>query len=82
MTSFAIVDGGVDGVQESDGAAVLTAPLGPEFPGGLLVVQDGDNTPEVLDAEGEPRAITNFKYLRCDEVAQAAGLRGGGGAAP
>lgn len=61
----------------ADGAAVLTAPLGPDFPGGLLVCRTA-TTPEVLDGEGEPRAATNVKYLRWDEAAEAAGLRDAG----
>ena len=60
--SFRIGDGGVDGVQESDGAQAVTAPL-PGFPGGLLVTHDGANTP----APGK-RESTNFKFTRFDEV--------------
>jgi 3-phytase len=60
---FAVVDGrATDGAQECDGAAVVSMQL-PGFPGGLLVVHDGDNTPQVLDDEGEPRDNTNFKLL-------------------
>lgn len=70
--SFALVDTTtVDGVQESDGAAVINVPLGREFPQGLLVTQDGDNTPEVLDNQGEPRAITNFKFTPWESIAKA-----------
>jgi len=36
-------DGGA--VQETDGIEVLAAPLGPAFPGGVMVVQDGKNAP-------------------------------------
>jgi hypothetical protein len=38
-----------DGVQHSDGAAVTTTPLGREYPRGLLVVHDGENTPVTPD---------------------------------
>ncbi|WP_199328452.1 phytase [Anabaena azotica] len=70
--SFALVDSAtVDGVQESDGAAVINVPLGREFPQGLLVTQDGDNTPQVLDVQGEPRANTNFKFTPWQSVAKA-----------
>lgn len=72
--SFAIADNrrrGVDGAQECDGAAVLNVPLGPAFPLGLLVTQDGANTPDVLDAEGEARDNTNFKFTPWQRVAQA-----------
>ncbi|WBB78874.1 phytase [Micromonospora sp. WMMD882] len=59
---FAVVDGPVDGAQECDGAAVVSTPL-PGYPGGLLVVHDGQNTPTVPDGDGEPRPATNVKFL-------------------
>jgi 3-phytase len=64
--SFEITDGnGIDGVQDSDGAAVLNVPLGPTFPRGLLVTHDGDDeNPTGEDA-------TNFKLTRWDAVAGA-----------
>lgn len=62
----------IDGVQESDGAAVVNEPFGPDFPNGLLVVQDGANTPETPGADGEPRDDTNFKLLEWDRFANAA----------
>ena len=37
--SFRIVDGEVDGTQETDGIDVTTTPLSPGFPGGLFVAQ-------------------------------------------
>lgn len=40
------VDGGVDGAQETDGLEVTSAAIGPDFPAGLLVVQDGFNDPK------------------------------------
>ena len=52
---FAVVDGTVDGSQECDGAAVVSTPL-PGFPGGLLVVHDGQNSPST-------RTDTNFKFV-------------------
>lgn len=54
---FAVTGGRVDGVQHSDGAAVTTTPLGPSYPNGLLVLHDGENTPD------EGRVNTNFKLL-------------------
>src|SRR5882672_5614149 len=42
--TFRIVDGAVDGVNDTDGIEVTSAALGPAFPKGLLVVQDGSNT--------------------------------------
>ncbi|MFF3864304.1 phytase [Micromonospora sp. NPDC001898] len=59
---FAVVDGVVDGSQECDGAAVTSTPL-PGFPGGLLVVHDGRNTPDTPGEDGEARTDTNFKFL-------------------
>ncbi|MGI5212972.1 phytase [Plantactinospora sp. CA-290183] len=59
---FAVTDGAVDGSQECDGAAVVSTPL-PGYPGGLLVVHDGANTPGTTGPDGEPRADTNFKFL-------------------
>jgi hypothetical protein len=46
-------DGSVDGAQETDGLAVTSTSLGPNFPQGLIVVQDGFNT--------LPRGMQNFK---------------------
>jgi 3-phytase len=60
---FAVVDGpAADGAQHSDGAAVTRAAL-PGYPAGLLVVHDGENTPDVPGADGEPRPNTNFKFI-------------------
>ncbi|GAB3074737.1 phytase [Micromonospora schwarzwaldensis] len=59
---FAVVDGRVDGSQECDGAAVTATPL-PGYPGGLLVVHDGRNTPESADGDGGARPDTNFKFV-------------------
>ena len=41
---------------------------------GLVVAQDGGNTPDVLDEEGEKRDNTNFKFVRWLDVADALGL--------
>jgi 3-phytase len=60
---FAVVDGpAADGSQDCDGADVVSTQLH-GYPGGLLVVHDGDNTPEVPGEDGEPRPNTNFKFL-------------------
>lgn len=60
---FAVVAGErTDGAQHCDGAAVTEVPL-PGYPGGLLVVHDGENTPDVPDADGEPRPNTNVKFV-------------------
>ena len=43
---FRIGDGAIDGVQETDGLELMVGHFGPNYPGGLLVTQDGDNSPE------------------------------------
>ena len=63
LKHFAVVDGpNADGSQDCDGAETVSTPL-PGYPNGLLVVQDGDNTPVELDGDGEARVNTNFKLL-------------------
>ncbi|MCC9704903.1 phytase [Streptomyces sp. MNU76] len=64
----------LDGVQECDGAAVLNAPLGSRYPRGLLVVQDGHETPGVPDGEGGTRTATGFKFVDLGELVDAADL--------
>jgi 3-phytase len=57
VTGFQVVDGRrTDGVQHSDGAAATSVPL-PGYPRGLLVLHDGENTPD------EGRVSTDFKYV-------------------
>ena len=41
--SYAIVAGEIDGAEDTDGLDVIADPLGPRFPHGLLVAQDGSN---------------------------------------
>ncbi|WP_019891219.1 phytase [Streptomyces purpureus] len=55
--------GGPDGSEECDGAAALNQPLGPDYPRGLLVVQDGHDTPH----DGE-RGATGFKFVDLGRV--------------
>jgi 3-phytase len=59
-------DRGMDGASETDGLDVVSAPLGPQFPDGLLVVQDGRNL--------SPRERQNYKYVSWRDVAEALGL--------
>jgi len=67
---FDVVDGpAADGAQHSDGAAVVSVPLGREYPAGLLVVHDGENT----GADAGTRTSTNFKYLDWRAVAGTLG---------
>jgi 3-phytase len=57
---------GMDGVSETDGLDVSSAPLGARFPDGLLVAQDGRNL--------SPRERQNFKYVSWRDIAGALGL--------
>ncbi|MFC7335382.1 phytase [Rhodocista pekingensis] len=67
LGSFRIVAGnGVDGVQECDGAEIVSYAL-PGFPDGLMVVQDGYND-DLNGLSGEPEA-TNFKYVDWKAIA-------------
>ncbi|MEU4512492.1 phytase [Nonomuraea wenchangensis] len=54
---------GIDGVEVSDGSAVLNVPLG-DFDEGVFIAHDGVDTP----AEGD-REITNFKFTHWDDIA-------------
>ncbi|MER5356391.1 phytase [Kitasatospora sp. NPDC002551] len=56
----------LDGSEVCDGAAALNAPLGARYPNGLLVVQDGEETP----ADGD-REATGFKFVDLGEVLSA-----------
>ncbi len=53
----------LDGSEECDGAAVLSALLGHRYPNGLLVVQDGHDAP----GDGD-REATNFKFVDLADV--------------
>lgn len=57
---------GIDGASETDGLDVTSAALGPDYPDGLLVVQDGRNI-----APEEPQ---NFKLVSWRDVARALAL--------
>ena len=54
---------GIDGASETDGLDVTSAPLGPQYPRGLLVVQDGRNI-----GPSEPQ---NFKFVSWEYVERA-----------
>ncbi len=74
LGNFAIgKSGGVDSVEESDGADVINVPLGAQFPSGLLVVQDGSNEPAVVvNEDGEIENVSsNFKFVPWENVANA-----------
>jgi len=59
-------DGTADEVSGTDGIDIVSAPLGPDFPAGLLVVQDDANT--------DPTTFQNFKFVSWADVAAALGL--------
>ncbi|MGP4009530.1 phytase [Streptomyces sp. 4N124] len=59
----------LDSVEECDGAAILNAPLGSRYPRGLLVVQDGEETPGEQD-----RTATGFKFVDLGAVVDAADM--------
>ncbi len=74
LGSFVVGEsGGIDAVEESDGADVINVPLGSQFPSGLVVVQDGANEPQVVaQDDGELENIsTNFKFVPWENVANA-----------
>jgi len=58
---FRIAQGSVGSVEETDGIELDPRGFGPEFPGGLLVAQDGINE----------AGAQNFKLVRWDEVLAA-----------
>jgi len=57
---------GVDGVSETDGLDVSSANLGPAFPNGVFVIQDGRNI--------TPDERQNFKLVPWERIAAAMGL--------
>ena len=57
---------GIDGVSETDGIDVTSRPLGPKYPSGLLVVQDGVNL--------DPAEHQDFKYVSWQAIEVALGL--------
>lgn len=60
-----VASGTVDGTSETDGVEIALGDFGPEFPGGLMVAQDGDNAPHAQ----------NFKLVRWRDVEKALGRR-------
>lgn len=62
----ASADGSADAVQGTDGIDIVSAPLGPDYPAGLFVAQDDENT--------NPAALQNFKYASWADVMAALNL--------
>ncbi|MCC5641831.1 phytase [Nostoc sp. CHAB 5824] len=74
VSNFAVGNNGpIDSVQESDGADVINVPLGPNFPFGLFVTQDGSNEPVkiVSDGDEEENISSNFKLVPWENIANA-----------
>jgi 3-phytase len=74
LGNFAVgSNGAIDSVQESDGADVINVPLGPNFPYGLLVTQDGSNEPAKLvqDEDEFENINSNFKLVPWENIAHA-----------
>jgi 3-phytase len=68
LGAFTIGDGVVDGTTSTDGIDVTNLPLGPAFPHGLFVAQDGFNVQDGV------RVNQNFKYVPFERIATALGL--------
>jgi myo-inositol-hexaphosphate 3-phosphohydrolase len=58
---FRLNGGAIDGTYETDGIELALGDFGPDYPAGLFVAQDGDNTPETQ----------NFKYASWADVVRA-----------
>lgn len=61
---FRVGPGSIGGAEETDGIEVALGDMGPKYPGGLFVVQDGENSPHAQ----------NFKFVAWDDVKKALGL--------
>lgn len=63
----------IDQANASKGVDVANVALGPDFPEGVLIVQDGANDPQNAVAEGARLAnnSTNFKFVPWGSVANA-----------
>lgn len=62
LGSFEIIEGAVDGAQETDGMDITHLPIGSAYPQGIFVVQDGFNY------EGQTKVSQNFKVVNCKEI--------------
>lgn len=63
-------DGGA--VANTDGLDLVAMPVGPDYPAGLLVVQDG-----FMKKPGKPQQNQNFKLVSWDAVSRALALESG-----
>ena len=51
-------------VGDTDGLDIVSAPLGSDYPAGMLVVQDG-----IYEKPGQPKRTQNFKYVSWQKIA-------------
>lgn len=65
----------IDGSEETDGIASSALPMGPAFPHGLFVAQDGYNAPGAGESGDGDRTDTNYKLVDLSAVLRAAGAR-------
>ena len=63
--SFSVVDGAVDGSEETDGLDVINLSLGPDFLQGFFIAQDGYNY------DGDSLSTQNFKLVPWERIAMA-----------
>ena len=61
---FAVTAGKFGATSETDGIEAIAGHFGADYPDGLFLAQDGDNTPKAQ----------NFKLVRWDRIAAALGL--------
>ena len=64
--SFKLNHGSSDPVTETDGLEIISTPLGPDYPNGLLVVHDHTNTnsnAQVLNANYKLKSLTEILDL-------------------
>jgi 3-phytase len=66
--SFLISDQAIDGTSDTDGIDVTSQNLGPAFPNGLFIAQDGTNN------DGETLSLQNFKLVDWEDVKEGLGL--------
>ena len=62
INSFTVVDGKMDGAEETDGLEIYDAYINDEFPEGMLIVHDGYNF------IGDSLQRQNFKYIKLEKV--------------
>jgi 3-phytase len=68
LGSFRVGGGPIDPTENTDSLFVTNVPVG-DFEHGLLLVQDGHDTPDVLGPDGRVRESTNFKLVPWENVA-------------